>query len=344
MKAIPIVAGVSMVPLGERDQLRLAELCRRCSDFFELVEGQPGGPATAAEILGPLPDHVTSGTMQVFGIERRDDLIGVVELLEGYPGANDWYVGDFVLSPEVRGVGLGTNVWVGLREWIREREAVVVRLVVQKQNPSARIFWERQGFTVEKEVVAKAGRLESPAWRMLLSLRPSADPNVGSGERIVTTESPKMRSIRLKTGDRELARALFSLMAEVFEEECEVLSDAYIDRLLAREDFWAIAAFDGDRDDLGDRIVGGITAHTLPMTRTEISEVFIYDVAVRRDHQRKGVGRHLVGELRELAAAAGIRELFVPADNDDVHALDFYRALGGTAAPVTFFTFARRDK
>jgi aminoglycoside 3-N-acetyltransferase I len=148
----------------------------------------------------------------------------------------------------------------------------------------------------------------------------------------------KMQSIRLKTGDREVARALFSMMAEVFEEECEVLSDAYIDRLLAREEFWAIAALDGDR------VIGGITAHTLPMTRAETSELFIYDVAVRSDHQRQGVGRQLVGELRQLAAAAGIRELFVPADNDDVHALDFYRALGGSASPVTFFTFARRTK
>ena len=150
-----------------------------------------------------------------------------------------------------------------------------------------------------------------------------------------------MRSIRLKTGDREVARALFSMMAEVFEEECEVLSDAYIDRLLAREEFWAIAALDGD---LVEQIVGGITAHTLPMTRAETSELFIYDVAVRSDHQRQGVGRQLVGELRQLAAAAGIQELFVPADNDDAHALDFYRALGGTASPVTFFTFARRTK
>lgn len=147
-----------------------------------------------------------------------------------------------------------------------------------------------------------------------------------------------MRSMRLKAGDRDLARALFSWMAEVFEEECEVLSDGYVDRLLAREEFWAIAAFDDDQ------IIGGVTAHTLPMTRTETSEMFIYDIAVRSDHQRKGVGRHLVADLQDRAAASGIRELFVPADNDDVHALDFYRALGGAASPVTFFTFTHRDK
>jgi aminoglycoside 3-N-acetyltransferase I len=79
-------------------------------------------------------------------------------------------------------------------------------------------------------------------------------------------------------------------MAQVFNEEREMLSDDYIDRLLSREEFWAIAAF------ADDQIVGGITAHTLPMTRAETSEVFIYDVAVRHDHQRKGIGRQLVSD------------------------------------------------
>ncbi|WP_052517876.1 GNAT family N-acetyltransferase [Archangium violaceum] len=143
-----------------------------------------------------------------------------------------------------------------------------------------------------------------------------------------------MRLKRLKVGDRELAKALFALMAEVFEEPGEELGDGYIDRLLGREDFWAIAAF------VDNDIVGGLTAHTLPMTRAEYSEIFIYDIAVRSDRQRQGIGRRLMEELRAQAAGMGIRELFVPADNEDVHALDFYRALGGEPAPVTIFTFA----
>jgi aminoglycoside 3-N-acetyltransferase I len=144
-----------------------------------------------------------------------------------------------------------------------------------------------------------------------------------------------MRSMRLQPGDRELARALFALMAEVFDEPREALSDRYLDRLLAREDFWAVAAFDGDQ------IIGGVTAHSLPMTNTEAVEVFIYDLAVRHDHQRQGVGRHLVTELRNSAAASGIANVFVAADNDDLHALDFYRTLGGRASPVTLFAFSR---
>ena len=56
-----------------------------------------------------------------------------------------------------------------------------------------------------------------------------------------------VRSIRLAQGDRDLARQLFAAMADVFDTPAEPLSDAYIDKLLVRDDFWAIAAFVGFR-------------------------------------------------------------------------------------------------
>lgn len=145
----------------------------------------------------------------------------------------------------------------------------------------------------------------------------------------------EVQTKRLTVEDRELARTMLAVMAEVFEEPGKALRDAYLDRILGRADFWAIAAF------IGNAVVGGLTAHTLPMTRAECSEVFIYDIAVRKDQQRKGVGRCLVTALLDGAAAVGIHDVFVPADNEDLHALDFYRALGGVAAPVTIFTFSR---
>jgi aminoglycoside 3-N-acetyltransferase I len=147
-----------------------------------------------------------------------------------------------------------------------------------------------------------------------------------------------IRTRRLTFADREVARAIFAMMAEVFEEPSETLGDAYLARLLERPDFWLIAAF------IDDEIAGGLTAHTLPMTRGEYAEIFIYDIAVRKDRQRKGVGRRLVAALFASAARAGINDAFVPADNEDVHALDFYRALGGVAAPVTIFTFSKREE
>ena len=156
------------------------------------------------------------------------------------------------------------------------------------------------------------------------------------GVNILRVDHTSMREIRverLTVADVELARALFATMARVFAMDAEVLSDRYLTRLLDRDDFWALAA------SVDGQLVGGLTAHTLPLTRAEVSEVFIYDIAVVADWQRHGVGRQLMSTLRSQAANAGITVVFVPADNEDTHALDFYQALGGVPAPVTIFTF-----
>ncbi len=144
-----------------------------------------------------------------------------------------------------------------------------------------------------------------------------------------------VRIDRLGAGDRDRARSLFALLAEVFGEPRRLLSTSYLDALLADGSFWAIAAFDGDE------VVGGVTGYALAMTRSESREMFVYDIAVRSDHQRQGVGRRLLEVLAETAAASGIDDMFVFADNADRHALAFYHALGGRASAVTCFTFAR---
>jgi aminoglycoside 3-N-acetyltransferase I len=146
---------------------------------------------------------------------------------------------------------------------------------------------------------------------------------------------------RLGRDETETARRLFVMMAEVFAERARPLGDDYLRRLLARDDFWALAAFAGDGD--GDDLVGGLTAHTLPMTRDEVCEIFIYDIAIRSDRQRQGVGRRLIETLRAMAARQGLDEVFVPADADDDAAIAFYRALGGKASPAMIFDFSPDD-
>lgn len=138
---------------------------------------------------------------------------------------------------------------------------------------------------------------------------------------------------RLGATDTALAQQTLTLMAAVFDEPSGSLSAAYVSSLLARPEFWVLAA---TRQGVP---IGGVTAHVLPMTRHEAAELFIYDLAVDPAHQRRGVGRALVEALRTQAAAHGIAVAFVAADNEDTHALDFYRALGATATPVTIFTF-----
>ena len=141
---------------------------------------------------------------------------------------------------------------------------------------------------------------------------------------------------QLGIADSDVARATFALMARVFDEADTALSDAYIDWLLARPDFLAFAAVDGSS------VVGGLTAHVVPLTTRQRSEVFIYDIAVATEHRRRGIGRRLLEAVRIAARGLGIETVFVLADNEDAHALDFYRAVGGAPSSVTLFEFGDR--
>lgn len=129
------------------------------------------------------------------------------------------------------------------------------------------------------------------------------------------------------------SRAAVRLLGRVFEAPGRRPGDAWLRRVLARRDFFGFAALQGGV------VVGALTGFVLPHTQHERWELFIYDVAVDPRHQRRGVGRALLDATRSLARRRGATVVFVLADDEDTHALDFYSALGGAAAKVTAFTF-----
>jgi ribosomal protein S18 acetylase RimI-like enzyme len=171
MTSLPAIAGVRSVRLTAADRPRLLQLCQRCAAFYELVEGQPPSDETAAEILGPLDAKYARGTKHVWGVEKAGALIAVAELLEGYPSAHDWYIGLLLIAPEQRRRGVGTQLCASLLDWMGERGASIVRLVVHRQNAGARAFWPRQGFMVEREDFKRSGRLEGPVWILARAVR-----------------------------------------------------------------------------------------------------------------------------------------------------------------------------
>jgi len=124
--------------------------------------------------------------------------------------------------------------------------------------------------------------------------------------------------------------ALLQSVTEVFGEafhDAETYGSArpsadYLVSLLGREHFIAIAALqDGD-------VVGGIAAYELQKFEQERSEIYIYDLAVAKDHRRRGIATALIAELKLIARARGAWVIFVQADLDDAPAIELYTKLG----------------
>ena len=139
---------------------------------------------------------------------------------------------------------------------------------------------------------------------------------------------------KLEIEDLSRLTELIKVYEETFEMEDFTLPAAqYLQSLLEKETVIFYVAI------IDNRVVGGLTAHVLPSTYFPSSEVYIYDLAVRTEFQRKGIGRQLINSLKEYCANLRLKEVFVQADLEDRHALDFYQATGGIAESVVHFSY-----
>ncbi|MDK3155194.1 AAC(3)-I family aminoglycoside N-acetyltransferase [Kamptonema cortianum] len=134
-------------------------------------------------------------------------------------------------------------------------------------------------------------------------------------------------SIRQLTAhDVALMEAMLSTFGEAFDEEetygAARPSQAYLQRLLGKDDFIAIAALNHES------VVGGLVAYELQKFEQERSEIYIYDLAVAAAHRRKGVATALIEELQKIAATRGAYVIFVQADIGDAPAIALYEKLG----------------
>ncbi|HTJ06676.1 MAG TPA: AAC(3)-I family aminoglycoside N-acetyltransferase [Caldimonas sp.] len=121
-------------------------------------------------------------------------------------------------------------------------------------------------------------------------------------------------------------RAMLAVFAGAFGEletyTARQPDDDYLERLLARDTFVAIAAF------ARGAVVGGLAGYLLPKFEQARSELYIYDLAVAAGERRRGIASALVRAVQRLAADRGAWVVFVQADHGDDAAIALYTKLG----------------
>jgi len=140
------------------------------------------------------------------------------------------------------------------------------------------------------------------------------------------TPSPGFSVRRLGATDVEAMRQVNRLFGQVFDEvetfETAPPADEYLARLLGRDGFAALAAFDGDDP------VGALCAYRLDKYEQQRSEYYIYDLVVAEEARRRGVATALIEALGQVAADEGAYVMFVQADHGDDPAIALYSKLG----------------
>jgi len=131
---------------------------------------------------------------------------------------------------------------------------------------------------------------------------------------------------KLTSSDVDLLKQLLSVFGQAFNEpdtyQSKVPSEKYLGALLAKEHFIVLVALDKDG------VVGGLVAYVLDKFEQERREIYIYDLAVLKEYQRRGIATHLILKLRQIGSELGAYIIFVQADKVDMAAIKLYGSLG----------------
>ncbi|HMJ01203.1 MAG TPA: GNAT family N-acetyltransferase [Gaiellaceae bacterium] len=76
----------------------------------------------------------------------------------------------------------------------------------------------------------------------------------------------------------------------------------------------------------GETVVGHLLCYLQRRRADEPLQVMLYEIGVRRDHRRQGIGRTLMSKMEEWMREAGVGRVWVLADNQEAEA--FYAACG----------------
>lgn len=126
---------------------------------------------------------------------------------------------------------------------------------------------------------------------------------------------------KLDTTNIDQFIALIYLFEEVFEMKNFILPPKeHLQYVLDRPGFFVFVAIQDNQ------IVGGLTAYTFEQYYAQKPLAYVFDLAVKAQFQRKGIGKKLMAAITSFCQQIGYEEVFVQADKVDDYALDFYRS------------------
>ncbi|GAA2639649.1 GNAT family N-acetyltransferase [Streptomyces vastus] len=128
----------------------LQDLFDGLPDYATLF-GDPGAADAVSTFLS-LPEGKDYEDKFLFGIWDGVRLVGAGDLIRGYPAANVWTLGLFVLDMPHRGQGVGRALMGWVEGAARGQGAAWMRCLVRPQNEDGAHFLTALGYTKESEL------------------------------------------------------------------------------------------------------------------------------------------------------------------------------------------------
>ena len=148
---------------------RLSE--RYAEAVVEIANGNPSfasyGLEEVRRDMGLLPPGKEMEEKYYLGYFENDEMVGVLDFIDGYPEADTAYIGLFMLSKDVQGRKTGTSLIEALALYCRELGYTHLLLGYDKADAQAAGFWTSLDFEPIREVPQEDGIIVVAERRLL---------------------------------------------------------------------------------------------------------------------------------------------------------------------------------
>lgn len=137
--------------LDESDANEILGLCEKNTQFYRYCEAS----ATREQVINDL--HITPPGIELkdkyyIGFYQDENLVAVMDLIDGYPEADIAFIGFFMMNIELQGQGIGSSIIQEVADHLKASGKTAIRLAIDKGNPQSTHFWKKNRFLVIKEV------------------------------------------------------------------------------------------------------------------------------------------------------------------------------------------------
>lgn len=136
----------------------ILRLCRANTLYYRYCEAE----ATKEQILIDLtvtPPGIGPDDKYYLGFRAGGELVAVTDLIDGYPAPEYGFIGFFMMNTAYQGKQIGSAIVREMEQCLKDCGKKRVRLGIDKDNPQSSHFWQKNGYTVIREVPHGNGRI-----------------------------------------------------------------------------------------------------------------------------------------------------------------------------------------
>ena len=142
--------------MSDSDADDILNFCLQNTLFYQYCGKQP----SKALILNDL--HITPPGIEIsskyyVGFFDHSFLVAIMDLIDGYPGSDNCYIGFFMMNRQLQGKQIGYTIIQEVCRYLKETGFTTILLGIDKDNPQSTHFWKKNGFVVIKEVKQNEG-------------------------------------------------------------------------------------------------------------------------------------------------------------------------------------------